>query len=243
MIAENDDASATVQAANANTNYSVIGQAPAVAAATPATWMSLMGRVIDPVPVQRDRDGLAAVTRVGRHQPDDALAVPVVGPVHESHHPGPGLFLAAEGNSGVIRSVLDRAEQRFRKGGVIANRDLVKDLITLCFSSLASWVAALMALQLSAWWISGWRLQRRSGLLRRLSSDLAASMTMGMEQPVEAALGPDIKTPSPPKPARCALISPQHLQRSLAFGLEEDNDFKKRLDRSRLLGAMTMSHG
>jgi len=94
---------------------------PTVSAAAPATWMPLTCSVVDLGPVTTDRDGLATVALSRRHEPDGAVVVPVVVPVHECRHPGAGLFIAEEGPSGIIRSVFDGAEQRFREGVVIAD--------------------------------------------------------------------------------------------------------------------------
>ena len=74
--------------------------------------MLLAGLLVDKSAVTTEFNGLTAVPLIRRHEPDGAVAVPVVVPVHECHHPGAGLFLAAEGPSGVIRSVFDRSEQR-----------------------------------------------------------------------------------------------------------------------------------
>ena len=49
--------------------------------------MTLMGLLIDAVTVAADRNDFSAVTLRWRHEPDAAVAVPVVVPGHESHHP------------------------------------------------------------------------------------------------------------------------------------------------------------
>jgi hypothetical protein len=46
------------------------------------------------------------------------VAVLVVVPVHERHHPGAGLFHGLEWPPGVVRPVFDRTEQRLRVGVV-----------------------------------------------------------------------------------------------------------------------------
>ena len=63
-----------------------------------------------------DGVGLTAVTLIGRDEPDSAVAVLGVVPVHECLHPGAGVVLAPEWPPWVVRTVLDRAEQRFRVG-------------------------------------------------------------------------------------------------------------------------------
>ena len=60
-----------------------------------------------------DLDGLTAVTLLGRHEVDAAVAVSVVVPVHKRGHPEAGLFLASKWPARVIRPVLCCPEQRF----------------------------------------------------------------------------------------------------------------------------------
>ena len=50
-----------------------------------------------------------------------SVAVPAVVPPQELRRPSAGFFMAVEGSSGVVRSVLDRTEQRFRFGVVVAD--------------------------------------------------------------------------------------------------------------------------
>ena len=83
--------------------------------------MSLAGLLVDKSAVTTEFIGLTAVALIRRHEPDGTVAVPVVVPVHECTGPAAGLFLAAEGPPGVIRPVLDRAEQRLRVGVVVAH--------------------------------------------------------------------------------------------------------------------------
>ena len=83
--------------------------------------MSLAGLLIDTGTVPADTTGLTAVALIRRHEPDGAVAVPMVVPVHEFRHPAAGFFLAAEGTPGVVRSVLDRAEQLLRVGVVVTD--------------------------------------------------------------------------------------------------------------------------
>lgn len=83
--------------------------------------MSLASLFVDIDPVIADLIGLAAMPLGGRHEPDSAVAVIVVVPVHECRHPEAGVVLAAERSNGVIRLVLERAEQRFRVRVVLAD--------------------------------------------------------------------------------------------------------------------------
>jgi len=83
--------------------------------------MSLASLFVDTGPVTTDLVGLAAVALVGRHEPDGAVAVVVVVPVHECRHPQASLFLTAEGTSGIVRPVFHRAEQGFGVGVVVAD--------------------------------------------------------------------------------------------------------------------------
>lgn len=57
-----------------------------------------MGLLMDAGTVEAERHGFSTVTPGlrWRHEPDAAVTGPVVAPVHESHHPGTGLFHAAE---------------------------------------------------------------------------------------------------------------------------------------------------
>ena len=66
-------------------------------------------------------NGFSAVSLSRRHEPDAAVTVLVVVPVHESRQPQACFVLAAEGPPGVVRSVLDRAKQRLRVGVVVAD--------------------------------------------------------------------------------------------------------------------------
>ena len=55
------------------------------------------------------------------HESDAAVAVPLVVPVHERHHPAAGVGLAGEGAHWVVRPVFHRPEQRLRGGVVVAH--------------------------------------------------------------------------------------------------------------------------
>ena len=83
--------------------------------------MPLTGLFVQLGSLAADRNGLTAVALIGRHEPDAAVAVLVVVPVHECTSPGAGLFHAAEWPSGVVRPVFRGAEQRLRVGVVVAD--------------------------------------------------------------------------------------------------------------------------
>jgi hypothetical protein len=55
--------------------------------------MSLPGQRIHAGTVAAEFNGLSAVTLNGRHEPDAAVAVQLVVPVHESRYPQAGFFL------------------------------------------------------------------------------------------------------------------------------------------------------
>jgi len=80
--------------------------------------MPLTSQVIDLRSLATNFNGLAAVALIGCDEPDAAVAVLVVVPVHERHHPGAGLFHGLEWPPGVVRPVFDRTEQRLRVGVV-----------------------------------------------------------------------------------------------------------------------------
>ena len=75
--------------------------------------MGLTGVLIDISSLLANGLGGSAVTLMGRHEFDAAVAVPVVVPVHKCHHPLAGLVFAGEWPSGVVGPVLDRSEQGF----------------------------------------------------------------------------------------------------------------------------------
>ncbi len=81
----------------------------------------LTGLLVDTGAVMADFIDLAAVALIRRHEPDTAVAVLVVVPIHECRHPGAGVVLAPEWPPWVDRTVLDRAEQGFRVGVVLAD--------------------------------------------------------------------------------------------------------------------------
>jgi len=94
---------------------------PAACVAAPAAGLTLTGQVVDLRSLATNFNGFSAVALIGRHEPDAAVAVLVVVPVHERQYPGAGLLHAAEWASGVVRPILDRAEQRLRVGVVVAD--------------------------------------------------------------------------------------------------------------------------
>ena len=60
---------------------------PTANAAAPTTRVQLAGLFVDLSPLASNGDSLAAMSLRWRHEPDGAVEVPVVVPVHESHHP------------------------------------------------------------------------------------------------------------------------------------------------------------
>ena len=68
-----------------------------------------------------DGGGGAAVTLMGRDEPDPAVVVSVVVTVHKSRQPLAGLRFAGERPAWVDGPVLDCAEQGFREGIVVRN--------------------------------------------------------------------------------------------------------------------------
>ena len=83
--------------------------------------MPLTGLFVQLGSLAADRNGLAAMALIGIHEPDAAVAVLVVVPVHECTGPGAGFFHAVEWPPGVVRPVFHGAEQRLRVGVVIAD--------------------------------------------------------------------------------------------------------------------------
>ncbi len=83
--------------------------------------MALAGLFIDDSAVAAYLYGLTAVTLLGRHEFDAAVAVFVVVPVDERCHPLTGLVLAGERLTRVIRSILHRPEQGFRVWVVVGH--------------------------------------------------------------------------------------------------------------------------
>jgi hypothetical protein len=76
--------------------------------------MQLVGLVVNLGTALADFNGLAAMALVRRHELDAAVTVPVIAPVDERHHPSAGLAFAAKRPAGVVASVLECSEQRFR---------------------------------------------------------------------------------------------------------------------------------
>ena len=73
-----------------------------------------MSLLVDIGSLLADCVGSPAMTLMGRHEFDGAVAVPVVVPVHKGRHPIAGLVLAGKGPAGVVGPVFDRSEQGFR---------------------------------------------------------------------------------------------------------------------------------
>ena len=63
---------------------------PTAGGSTPAAGMALTGLFVQLGSLAADRNGLTAVALIGRHEPDAAVAVLVVVPVHERQLPGSG---------------------------------------------------------------------------------------------------------------------------------------------------------
>jgi hypothetical protein len=83
--------------------------------------MALAGLFIDESSVAADLYGLTAVTLLGRHEFDAAVAVLVVVPVNELGDPLTGLVSGGKWLAGVFRPILHRPEQRFRERVVVAD--------------------------------------------------------------------------------------------------------------------------
>ena len=83
--------------------------------------MALAGLFIDESSVAADLYGLTAVTLLGRHEFDAAVAVLVVVPVNELGDPLTGLVSGGKWLAGVFRPILHRPEERFRERVVVAD--------------------------------------------------------------------------------------------------------------------------
>ena len=83
--------------------------------------MSLTSLLVDDTPVPADLHGLAAVTLVGSHELDAAVAVPVVVPIHKRGHPKAGVLRVTKGPTRVVRSVFRCPEQGFGVGVVVGH--------------------------------------------------------------------------------------------------------------------------
>jgi hypothetical protein len=68
--------------------------------------MKLTGQLVDAGTVSADLNGFAAVALRWRHEPDAAVAMLVVVPIHERAYPQAGLCHALEWPPGVVRPVL-----------------------------------------------------------------------------------------------------------------------------------------
>lgn len=69
----------------------------------------------------RDGTSFSAVTLIRCDEPNPAVAVLVVVPLNKRCNPAAGFLYALGGPPGVVGPVFDRAEQRFRKGVVVAH--------------------------------------------------------------------------------------------------------------------------
>ena len=94
---------------------------PTAGGSSPAEWMKLTGQLVDVGTVSEDLNGFAAVALRWRHEPDAAVAVLVVVPIHERTYLQAGLFHTLEWPPGVVRPLLQGVEQRFRIGVVVAD--------------------------------------------------------------------------------------------------------------------------
>jgi hypothetical protein len=79
---------------------------PTAGGSSPAEWMKLTGQLVDAGTVSAHLNGFAAVALRWRHEPDAAVAVLIVVPIHERTYPQAGLLHALEWPSGVVRPVL-----------------------------------------------------------------------------------------------------------------------------------------
>jgi len=129
--------------------------APAADGTSSARWIGLASSLNDHCSLLANGLGGSAVALVERHKFDAAVAVLVVVPINERHHPFAGLLLAGKGPAGVIRPVFDRTEHGFRINFIDENLGLKKSLSTTSSSIRTSRAATRIALPLSAWRISG----------------------------------------------------------------------------------------
>jgi len=88
---------------------------------TPTAGMTLSRLLIHLGTMATDGQCLSAVPLIRRHKSDATMAVPMVVPLHKCRYPCAGFLHALEGPAGVIRPVFHCAEQRFRKGVVVAH--------------------------------------------------------------------------------------------------------------------------
>ena len=114
---------------------------PAAGSTAPASWIGTAGGLVDLGSLLANGLCGSAVALMGRHEFDAALAVLVVVPINERHHPFAGLVLAGKGPAGVVGPVFDRSEQGFRVRVVIETLGWEKDLSTPISSSRGSSVA------------------------------------------------------------------------------------------------------
>jgi hypothetical protein len=68
---------------------------PAASAAAPAAGMPLASLLVDAGALLADCICLASMALIGCHEPDAAVTVLVVGPIHKCRHPGAGLLDAS----------------------------------------------------------------------------------------------------------------------------------------------------
>ena len=78
---------------------------PAASAAAPAAGMPLASLLVDAGALLADCINLASIALIGCHEPDAAVAVLVVVPIHKDRHPVAGLLDALEWPAGVVRPV------------------------------------------------------------------------------------------------------------------------------------------
>jgi hypothetical protein len=75
--------------------------------------MLLSGLLVHVGTLSADGVGLTAVKMIRLDEPDSAVAVPVVVPVHECRHPAAGHLHAEEWTVGIVLTVFHLVEQRF----------------------------------------------------------------------------------------------------------------------------------
>ena len=95
--------------------------AAAADASTPACWIGPAGCLVDISSLLADSRGGSDVTLMGGDEFDAAVPVSVVVPVHKRCHPHAGLVFAGEWPAVVVGPILDRSEQEFRVGIVVAD--------------------------------------------------------------------------------------------------------------------------
>ena len=100
---------------------------PTASRMAPTAGMTLPGLLIDLRTVARDGTSFSAVPLIRRDEPNPVMAVLVVLPLNERCYPAAGFFHTLKGPSGVVGTVFDRAEQRFKSSRALRVRVLIAD--------------------------------------------------------------------------------------------------------------------